>query len=104
MVGTSDTTFEPDGEVTRAMAITVLGRLIGAEQAESSDFTDVESGAWYSGYVGWAASNGIVEGYGDGTFGAGDTLTAEQLELVLSRYAKLAGIDYTADDTAAVDR
>ena len=100
MIGTSDTAFSPDGALTRAMAITVLGRLSEVEQTESSEFTDVESGLWYSGYIGWAESNGIVEGYGDGTFGPYDTLTAQQLELILSRYAELTGLEYNVDETA----
>jgi hypothetical protein len=100
MIGTSDTTFSPDDSVTRAMAITVLGRLQNVEESETSDFSDVAAGSWYSGYVGWAQSNGIVEGYGDGTFGIDDTLTAAQLQLVIDRYATLVGIDYTIDETA----
>jgi len=100
MVGTSGTTFSPDDTVTRAMAITVLGRLLEVEQVETDDFTDVNSGSWYSGYVGWATENGIVEGYDDGTFGVSDALTAEQLELVLSRFAQLTEVDYTVDSSA----
>lgn len=100
MAGTSDTLFEPDAVVTRAMAVTVIGQLMDINKTETTAFTDVETGAWYSEYISWAESNGIIEGYGDGTFGPNDTLSATQLELVLSRYANLAGITYSVDDSA----
>lgn len=94
MNGTGDTTFSPESTLTRAMAITLLGRLAQAEPRDSNAFTDVESGTWYSGYIGWAVDNGIVEGYGGGLFGPNDMVTAGQLNLMLSRYAALLGYDY----------
>ena len=52
------------------------------------------NGTWYSGYVGWAVRNNIVVGYGNGLFGTEDPVTAEQLGLMLQRYAALLGIYY----------
>lgn len=44
--------------------------------------------------VAWAAENGIVEGYGDGTcFGPDDPVTREQLAVILMRFAKFQGKD-----------
>ena len=94
MVGTSDITFSPDTGLTRAMAITLLGRMAGAVQQDTESFSDVTNGTWYSGYVGWAVRNNIVVGYGNGLFGTEDPVTAEQLGLMLQRYAALLGIDY----------
>ena len=39
-------------------------------------------------------SNNIVVGYGNGLFGTEDPVTAEQLNLMLKRYAALLGMDY----------
>ncbi|MEA4954277.1 MAG: S-layer homology domain-containing protein [Pseudoflavonifractor sp.] len=47
----------------------------------------------YSGYVGWAADSGIVEGDGQGSFMPDTIVTAEQMTLMLQRYA---GENYTA--------
>ena len=94
MVGTSDITFSPATGLTRAMAITLLGRMAGAVQQDTESFSDVTNGTWYSGYVGWAVRNNIVVGYGNGLFGTEDPVTAEQLGLMLQRYAALLGIDY----------
>lgn len=38
--------------------------------------------------VRWAASEGIVDGYEDGTFGPDKTVTREQMATILYRYAQ----------------
>jgi hypothetical protein len=88
MNGTGDNTFSPNASVTRAQAITVLARLAGAEADETNDFSDVEAGSWYAGYVGWAVENGVVEGDGEGHFFPDMTVTAEQMTLMLTRWAE----------------
>ncbi len=50
-------------------------------------FDDVTEGAWYCEAVRWAASQGIVSGYGSGRFGPNDNITREQLAVMLWRYA-----------------
>ena len=60
MMGTSDTTFSPDGVATRAMITTILYRLEGCPAVENSGaFTDVAQGAWYSEAVNWAAEKSL---------------------------------------------
>ena len=49
-------------------------------------FDDVDSSAWYTEAIRWAAGQGIVGGYGDGTFGPNDPITREQLAVMLWRY------------------
>ncbi|MGN1347247.1 MAG: S-layer homology domain-containing protein [Eubacteriales bacterium] len=88
MNGMSDGQFSPHTSMTRAMFVTVLGRLAGAADGTADQtFTDVEENQWYTDYVYWAAANGIVEGYGDGTFGVNDKVTIEQAAVILARYA-----------------
>ncbi|MBQ1503316.1 MAG: S-layer homology domain-containing protein, partial [Clostridia bacterium] len=57
MKGMSGKTFEPETSVTRAMFVTMLGRLWGVEQKVTNAFKDVSvaTGDWYAGYVGWAS-------------------------------------------------
>ena len=95
MIGTSATAFSPEQTLNRAMVITILGRAAGAVQEEGSGFIDVQKNSWYSGYVGWAALNGIVIGYGNGKFGPMDEVQAYQLDLMISRYAAILGVDYS---------
>ncbi len=83
--GTSDTAFSPDAAMTRAMLAVVLHRIAGSPEAAAPSFTDVP--AWCAGAVGWAAEQGLMSGYGNGLFGAGDPVTREQLAAILWRYA-----------------
>lgn len=81
MVGDNKGNFNPDKAVTRAEMATVICRMLGETEnstADGSTFTDVPAGHWASGYISQAASLGIVNGYGNGKFGPGDTVTYEQ--------------------------
>lgn len=92
MIGTSDTEFSPNAIVNRAMLVTILWRLEGSPAPTNTDvFTDVPNDEWYTDAVNWAAEIGIVNGYGDGTFGALDDLTREQIMAILNRYADYKG-------------
>ena len=96
MTGTSATTFEPNTSTTRAMIVAMLARLEGVESAESADFADVAANDWYATAVNWAASEGIVGGFGDGTFRPNAPITREQMASILYRYAEYKGLDVSA--------
>ena len=100
MAGTSDTTFSPNAPITRAQAAVIFYRMAGSpEVTGDSAFTDVENGpgtAWYYNAVLWAQQNGIVSGYGDGTFRPGTNITREQLAVIFYNYAKHKGYDVSA--------
>lgn len=88
MAGTGSVIFAPDAATSRAMIVTILWRLQGCpEAAGAAAFTDVAPGAWYAGAVAWAVSEGIAEGYDDGSFRPDDAITREQLAAMLWRYA-----------------
>ena len=48
--GVGNGRFDPNGEVNRAMAVTVLGRMAGVKEDElySADFADVDNDSWYT--------------------------------------------------------
>lgn len=88
MSGTSTTTFDPEGTMTRAMLATTLYRAAGTPSVSGSDsFTDTADGAWYADAVLWASQQGVVGGYGNGLFGTNDPVTREQIAVILWRYA-----------------
>lgn len=93
MIGTSDTEFSPDMTMTRAMFVTILGRMekIAADKYSGSVFSDVPAEKWFSPYVIWASETGLILGYGDGTFGPEDEITMEQAAMILARYAEHCG-------------
>ena len=71
--GTSETTFTPDGDMTRAMLMTVLARFDG------QDTTGGET--WYEKGMEWAKANGVSDGANPNA-----PITREQLVTMLYRY------------------
>lgn len=96
MSGVGDGRFAPEEGTSRAMVVTILWRLAGKPAAAAAEFADVPAGRWYSEAVGWAAQNGIVNGYSADTFAPDACITREQLAAILYRYALWAGCDCTA--------
>lgn len=98
MAGMDDVTFSPNTAVSRAQICQILYAMEGKPGAGKTLFQDVPSGQWYTDAVSWAADNGLVSGYGKGRFGPDDSVTREQLVLVMYQYAKLKG--YRTDGKA----
>lgn len=101
MNGVSETDFAPNATTSRSMIVTTLYRLEGEPVVDDAmDFTDVAGDAYYAEAVRWAASEGIVGGYGGGLFGSDDAVTREQLAVILYRYAVYKGYDVSiGEDT-----
>ena len=87
MDGTSGTVFAPNMILTRAMMAQVLYNLAGGTASTVAGFPDVAASAWYADAVNWAAANGYVTGYDNGSYGPEDNLTREQMAAILYRYA-----------------
>ena len=86
--GMSTNIFAPDTELSRAMVVQILYSMEGKPAVTgSSPFADVAEDAWYADAVKWAASQGIVDGVGDGRFAPEAQVTREQLALILFGYA-----------------
>ena len=99
--GTSDTTFAPNGTMTRGMLVTVLHRMAGEPAASApASFTDLRQG-WYRDAVAWAAENKIVEGISATQFAPDAKVTREQAMTMLMRYAAFKGCDVSARDNLA---
>ena len=86
--GVSETRFDPNGTMNRAMVVTILSRMGGGvTPAEPAQFRDVAADAWYARAVAWAQANGVAEGVGSGRFAPNEPVTREQLVTFLWRYA-----------------
>lgn len=72
--GISNTTFEPETSMTRAMILTVLARLEGVDTSTGE--------TWYDAGRNWAMENDISDGRN-----LGQSITREQLATMLWRYA-----------------
>ena len=92
MIGTGATTFAPNADLNRAMVVQVLYNLDNSAYANAPEvFLDALSGDWFYSAVNWAAAEGIVAGYGNGLFGSLDSVTREQLAVILYNYANSKG-------------
>ena len=92
--GVSPTRFAPEGQLSRAMLVTVLYRLAGEPAAPAeTGFPDVPPGKWYSAAVAWAAASGLVTGLSPDRFDPGAPVTREQIAALLYRYAAWADPD-----------
>jgi hypothetical protein len=88
MEGNGDGTFTPNKEVTRAQLAQILYNLAKKPAVTGkSTFTDVADGVWYTDAIVWAAQQGIVDGYEDGTFHPNDYIKRQDLAVMLWRYA-----------------
>lgn len=99
MRGISDTRFEPESALTRAMFVTILHRFDGSKTEGNNVFADVAEDAYYKDAVAWANANGIVLGISDNEFAPDENITREQIAAILYRYAKYMQYDTSADGT-----
>ncbi len=103
--GMNETTFAPNVAMTRAMFVTVLGRMAGVEENRNgvSKFTDVKAGSYYAGYVAWATEQDIIRGTSETTFSPNAKVTREQMATMMYRYAKTQGLDVTGGNENVLD-
>ena len=101
--GVGGSKYDPTASMTRGSLATVLFRLSQGKTNYAVTFKDVAKGQYYTEGVAWATKAGVVTGYSADTFAPNDTITREQLAVMLARYAKLIGMDTTANK-AALDK
>ena len=88
--------FMPNDNLDRAMMAQILYNLEDNPAVNGgSAFGDVGSGSWYADAVAWASANSVITGYDNGNYGPNDSITREQMALMLYRYAALKGYDTT---------
>ncbi|HBL81415.1 MAG TPA: hypothetical protein DD391_02250 [Clostridiales bacterium] len=109
IVGYTDGTFQPDGDMTRAEAAAIFARLISEEKTENisgtkNNFTDVKSNEWYAGYISYLEKYGIIKGYADNTFRPDEAVTrAEFVSMTVRYYGLFDKVSYPANTTKYSD-
>lgn len=89
MTGTSETTFEPNATLTRAMMVQILYNKEGrpAATTNGNPYTDVPKDQWYYNAVQWAYENKITSGTSETTFEPNSEVTREQFAKFMYNYA-----------------
>ena len=86
--GDENGNFNPDKTMTRAEAATLLVRLFvnaNTSAPSTGSFSDVPVSHWAYEYIETAVMYGLINGYGNGRFGPGDSLTYSQSVTLLVR-------------------
>jgi N-acetylmuramoyl-L-alanine amidase len=84
--GSSDGSFYPDKEVTRAEAAAMIGRALQLDGTRRyTIFKDTGIGNFASGYIQEAVDRKIIAGYSDGTFKPNKPVTRGEMALFISR-------------------
>ncbi|UKS24104.1 glycoside hydrolase N-terminal domain-containing protein [Paenibacillus sp. HWE-109] len=88
--GTTDRTYTPEMQVTRAQFAALLVRGLGLRaEVTPSVFTDVAATQWYASEVGTAAKYGLVQGVGEGRFNPDQLITREQMVVMMMKAVHL---------------
>ena len=100
--GIGDGLFAPGSAMTRAMFVTVLSRLDGADLSAytKSPYTDTDIATWYGASVAWAAAMGIIDagildGCAAGTFKPNGNVTREQMAVMFANYIRISRLSLT---------
>ena len=104
--GMSENTFKPNEQMTRAMFVTTLAKMVNADVGEytGTPFTDVKAKQWYAPYVQWAYENEITSGLSETKFGVSTPISREQMVTLFYNTAAKFGADTSVTDTYKYDK
>lgn len=99
IAGMGNGKFEPNGNLTRAQAATMLAQLSEgfAGQSGTTNFTDVTAGDWFHNFIAYAAGEEMVSGYPDNTFKPNGNITRAEFSAMLCRF--IGAADETMENT-----
>ncbi|WP_165452831.1 Ig-like domain-containing protein [Paenibacillus thalictri] len=89
--GTSDTTFSPEGKLTRGAFITLLARTLNLTAKADSNFSDVSNSAYYAQPVAVAKKLGITTGIGGNMFAPDEEISRQDMMVITARALQAVG-------------
>lgn len=92
MSGTSEKSFAPDKQVTRAEICQILYAMAGKPSVVEETYFEDLTQNWYKKAVIWAGNAGVTSGLDYKHFAPGNGVTREQAATFLRSYAKQVGI------------
>ena len=92
--GDGDGKYRPADGVSREEFLSILLKVFNVEAKETkSNFSDVNKNEWYYNVVSTAYEMGIVNGYPDGRFGIGDTISRADMAVMICRIMDIQKIN-----------
>ena len=92
--GFDDGTFRPNATLTRAEFVTIINKMYGFKVAAENAFTDIKADEWYYTDVLCGVQAGYIKGHDDKTFRPNDTVTREQVCVMMNRILNVELIPY----------
>lgn len=103
--GRGDGIFAPDANVTRGEFAAMLARAHGAEIiGGESGFSDVDVNSEFSGYIAWCAVNDLVFGNENGEFMVSESITREDVAVIIARYMSFKDVQIPAVEAFFADQ
>jgi hypothetical protein len=82
--------FRPDASITRGEFIALMVRVLGLDtHTNKTEFKDVSLDDGFAPSIAAAVEEGLIKGYGDGTFKPESFITREEIALILSKVLDL---------------
>lgn len=90
--------FEPARNIKREEYTKIMVEAFKlSDKGEAKAFTDVAQDSWYYKYVNIACANGLITGIDNNNFGSGSFVTREQAAVIIYRYLRSTGYEFTTD-------
>ncbi|MEW9698586.1 S-layer homology domain-containing protein [Paenibacillus sp. SI8] len=91
--GYNDGTFKPDDQITRAEFAVILSRVFDIQGGNPTSITLKDVGShWAKDAIANLAEAGVISGYEDGTFKPDNTITREEMVILLSRIVDINNV------------
>lgn len=97
IVGRNASTFAPDDTCTRADFTIVLVKMLSLNLTATDNYSDVQNGKYYFTYVAAAKANGIEAGVTNGLFRPADSITREEIMVMVYKGLLKAGVQMNVD-------
>ncbi len=104
IAGKAKDTFAPYDSITRAEFAKILFGAFGmVDESASTEFIDVPGSHWAYQYVATAYTKGLVNGVGDGVFGANYAITRQDIVTLCYRLTEYLGVALPEANSAEFD-
>ena len=96
--GTSGGTFSPANNITRADFALLLVRAFKLESDNTENFADVSASDYFASELAIARNNGIISGIGDNKFAPRNTITRQDMMVIVYRALQKSGVEFDIYD------
>ncbi len=101
--GTTASTFSPASNITRADFALLLVRAFGLESENTENFADVSINDYFATELAIARNNGIISGIGDNKFAPRNTITRQDMMVIVYRALSTMEKEFDTAEISAPD-